>query len=80
MLENVIAKALELAREQNRVYILSNVYNLSLPQHTNICYVKCLPVLFGLDVKVRIFFNRNRNRKSNKRYNELYLGRNRITL
>lgn len=78
MLENVMAKALELAREQNRVYILSNVYNLSLPQHTNICYVKCLPVLFGLDVKVRIFFNRNR--KSNKRYNELYTGMDRSVL
>ena len=78
MLRDVIAKALELAREQNRVYILSNVYNLSLPSHTNVCYVKCLPVLFGLDVKARIFFNRNR--KSNKRYNELYMGMDRSVL
>jgi len=73
MLKNVMTKALELAREQNRVYILSNVYNLSLPTHTNICYIKCLPVLFGLDVKARIFFNRNR--KGNKRYNELYINK-----
>lgn len=78
MLEKIMAKALELAREQNRIYILSNVYNLNLPPHTNICYVKCLPVLFGLDVKARIFFNRNR--KSDKRYNELYIGMDRSVL
>ncbi|MDP2922099.1 MAG: glycosyltransferase family 2 protein [Candidatus Omnitrophota bacterium] len=78
MLENVMAKALELAREQNRIYILSNVYNLSLPPHTNICYIKCLPLLFGLDIKIRIFFNRKR--KSSKCYNELYVGENRSEL
>jgi len=78
MLENVIAKALELAREQNRVYILSNVYSLGLPPHTNICYVKCLPLLFGLDVRMRIFFNKNR--KTKKRYNELYIGMDRSVL
>ena len=78
VLQDIIARALELAREQNRVYILSNVYNLNLPAHTNICYVKCLPVLFGLDIKARIFFNRNR--KSDKRYDELYIGMDRSVL
>jgi len=78
MLENIMAKALELARGQNRIYILSNVYNLNLPQHTNICHVKCSPILFGLDVKMRIFFNRNR--KTCKRYNELYIGMDRRVL
>lgn len=78
MLRDVMAKALELARERNRIYILSNVYNLSLPPHTNICYVKCLPVLLGLDVRTRIFFNKRR--KSDKRYSELYIGMDRSVL
>ncbi|MEK6732049.1 MAG: glycosyltransferase [Candidatus Omnitrophota bacterium] len=74
----VMEKALELARKQNKIYIFSNVYNLNLPLHTNIKYVKCSPLLFGLDINIRIFFNRKR--KNSKRYNELYVGKNRNEL
>lgn len=77
-LKEIAEKALELARKQNKIYIFSNVYNLKLPLHTNVEYIKCSPLLFGLDIKIRIFFNKKRN--SNKRYNELYAGKNRIAL
>jgi GT2 family glycosyltransferase len=73
-LEEAMEKALELARNQNKIYILSNVYNLNTPAHTNIKYVKCSPLLFGMDIKSRIFFNRKR--KSSKCYNEFYVGKN----
>jgi len=78
ILQDVMSKAMELARKQNRVYIFSNIYNLDLPAHTNIQYVKCSPVLFYLDVKIRILFNKKR--KPGKRYNKLYVGKNRSEL
>ena len=67
MLQDIMSKTLELVRKQNKVYIFSNVYNLDLPAHTNIHYVKCSPVLFNFDVNIRVFFNKKR--KPSKRYN-----------